>query len=81
LQESLAGLSKSNRWVKLADNLFILKDTCYKLTNSKSGTVSVNLAKENCGNPHKSYTDRQKALILQKKNAEIRNNLKHHDNK
>ena len=52
-----------------------------ELTNLKYQAVTVNSAKENCGNPQKSYAESTKALYLQKKNAEIRKNLSCYDYK
>ena len=51
----------------------------YKLTNLKYQAVTVNSAKENCGNPQKFYVELIKVLFLQKKNAEIRKNLSCYD--
>ena len=45
-----------------------------ELTNLKYQAVTVNSAKENCGNPQKFYVELIKVLFLQKKNAEIRKN-------
>mgnify|MGYP006981276742 CR=1 FL=1 len=50
-----------------------------ELTNLKYQDVTVNSAKENCGNPQKSYVESTKVLFLQKKNAEIRKNLSCYD--
>jgi len=50
-----------------------------ELTNLKYHAVTVNSAKENCGNPQKSYVESTKVLFLQKKNAEIRKNLSCYD--
>ena len=52
-----------------------------KSPNLKYQDVTVNSAKENCGNPQKFYTESTKALFLQKKNAEIRKNLSCYDYK
>ena len=41
-----------------------------KSPNLKYQAVTVNSAKENCGNPQKIYTELIKVLFLQKKNAE-----------
>ena len=46
-----------------------------KSPNLKYQAVTVNSAKENCGNPQKSYAESIKALYLRKKTAEIRKNL------
>ena len=53
----------------------------YKLTNLKYQAITVNSAKENCGNPQKFYVELIKVLFLQKKNAEIRKNLSCYDYK
>ena len=50
-----------------------------ELTNLKYQAVTVNSAKENCGNPQKFYVELIKVLFLQKKNAEIRKNLSCYD--
>ena len=50
-----------------------------KSPNLKYQAVTVNSAKENCGNPQKFYTELIKVLCLQKKNAEIRKNLSCYD--
>ena len=50
-----------------------------KSPNLKYQAVTVNSAKENCGNPQKFYTESIKVLFLQKKNAEIRKNLSCYD--
>ena len=50
-----------------------------ELTNLKYQAVTVNSAKENCGNPQKFYVELTKVLFLQKKNAEIRKNLSCYD--
>ena len=52
-----------------------------KSPNLKYQAITVNSAKENCGNPQKSYVESTKVLFLQKKNAEIRNNLSCYDYK
>lgn len=50
-----------------------------KSPNLKYQAVTVNSAKENCGNPQKFYIELIKVLFLQKKNAEIRKNLSCYD--
>ena len=50
-----------------------------KSPNLKYQAVTVNSAKENCGNPQKIYIELIKVLFLQKKNAEIRKNLSYYD--
>lgn len=50
-----------------------------KSPNLKYQAVTVNSAKENCGNPQKFHTELIKVLFLQKKNAEIRKNLSCYD--
>ena len=50
-----------------------------KSPNLKYQDVTVNSAKENCGNPQKFYIELIKVLFLQKKNAEIRKNLSCYD--
>jgi hypothetical protein len=40
---------------------------------------NANFATENCGYPQKSFAKQTKMLILQKKTADIRKNLTHHD--
>ena len=50
-----------------------------KSPNLKYQAITVNSAKENCGNPQKSYVESTKVLFLQKKNAEIRKNLSCYD--
>ena len=46
-----------------------------KSPNLKYQAITVNSAKEDCGNPQKSYVESTKVLFLRKKNAETRKNL------
>ncbi len=46
-----------------------------KSPNLKYQAITVNSAKENCGNPQKFYIELMKVFFLRKKIAEIRKNL------